>query len=364
MSLQIGIVGLPNVGKSTLFNALTKTHGAQVANYPFCTIDPNVGVVEVKDERLVKLAEVAHSEKTVPAVVEFVDIAGLVKGASQGEGLGNQFLSHIRNVDAILQVVRGFQDPNVIHVHDSVDPKRDIEIVNAELIIADLDTLGKRISAAEKRNKAGDKTAILESEFLGKLKNHLEQGNLAITFPANEQEKEILRDIHLLTAKPFLYVINLHEDQIAEFKEEEYKAKLGIPPTLHLVPICAKIEQELNELPEAEANEFLKSLGLTDTGLNRLIKTAYSVLGLQYYFTAGEKESRAWTIHTGWTAPQAAGVIHSDFEKGFIKADVVGWQDFVALGGWTPAREKGKVGMEGKEYVMQEGDVVLFKFNV
>ncbi len=364
MSLQIGIVGLPNVGKSTLFNALTKTRGAAVANYPFCTIDPNVGVVEIRDSRLHELAAVCKSEKIVPAIVEFVDIAGLVKGASQGEGLGNQFLSHIRNVDAILQVIRNFKDENVIHVHDTVDAKRDIEIINAELIIADLDTIAKRIGNVEKKVRSGDKLAVIESEVLQRLKTHLEQSNLAITLEVSEAEKHIMVDFHLLTAKPFLYAVNVSEDELSTFNETEFKERVGIPANLPLLPICAKIEQELNDLSEIESRDFLESLGLSDTGLNRLIKTAFEVMGLQYYFTAGEKESRAWTIHKGWTAPQAAGVIHTDFEKGFIKADVVNWKDFVELGGWTHAREKGKVRMEGKEYIMQEGDVVLFKFNV
>jgi len=364
MSLQIGIVGLPNVGKSTLFNALTRSHGAQVANYPFCTIDPNVGVVEVHDERLHQLARVSRSQKIVPAIVEFVDIAGIVKGASQGEGLGNKFLSHIRDVDAILQVLRVFDDENITHVDGKIDPKRDMEVINAELILADLETIEKRIGNAEKKGKAGDKLALIEFGLLTKLKDHLGKGNLASTLHVLDSEQPVLKELHLLTAKPFLYVLNVQEDQLASFDEKQYKALLHIPESIPILPISAKLEAEMVELSDEEGKEYLKSLGIEDTGLHRLIQTAFEVLGLQYYFTSGEKESRAWTIHKGWKAPQAAGVIHTDFEKGFIKADVVNWQDFVSYGGWAGAREKGKVRTEGKEYVMQEGDVVLFKFNV
>lgn len=363
MSLQIGIVGLPNVGKSTLFNALTRTKAAQAANYPFCTIDPNVGVVEVRDERLSKLAEVSKSEKVVPAIIEFVDIAGLVKGASQGEGLGNQFLSHIRNVDAILQVVRGFEDENILHVHGTIDPRRDIEIVQTELIIADLDTVDKRFGNAEKKMRSGDKEAQIELGLLQKLKEHFNHGNLASEVVYDEKELPVLRELHLLTAKPFLYAINLKEDQLADFNESGYRSKLGLSDNNHLIPISAKLEEELVDLSENEALEFLAQYGLSDSGLNRLIKVAYDTLGLQYYFTSGEKETKAWTIRKGYKAPQAAGVIHTDFEKGFIKADVVQWNDFIEGHGWAGAREKGKVRMEGKEYVMQDGDVVVFKFN-
>lgn len=364
MALQIGIVGLPNVGKSTLFNALTKTQGAAVANYPFCTIDPNVGVVEVQDQRLHELARVSKSEKVVPAIVEFVDIAGLVKGASTGEGLGNQFLSHIRNVDAIVEVVRCFEDDNVLHVHGQVHPQNDVEIIEAELIIADLETVDKRIPNVEKKTRAGDKDAAREVEMLGKLKSHLEQGKIAHSFEVAEDVLPAFRELHLLTAKPFLYGLNLSEAQIKSMTPETLRTFLPkVDPKL-LVPISAQIEAELVGLDETDAKEFLKDLNLERSTLQGLVEQAYALLGLQSYFTSGEKESRAWTIHQGDTAPKAAGVIHTDFEKGFIKADVVDWKDFVDLGGWTAAREKGKVRMEGKEYVMREGDTVLFKFNV
>lgn len=364
MSLQIGIVGLPNVGKSTLFNALTKTQGAAVANYPFCTIDPNVGVVEVQDQRLHELAKVSKSEKVVPAIVEFVDIAGLVKGASTGEGLGNQFLSHIRNVDAIVEVVRCFEDDNVLHVHGQVHPQNDVEVIEAELIIADLDTVDKRIPNVEKKTRAGDKDAAKEVEMLLALKTHLEQGRIAHAFEVTEDVLPAFRELHLLTAKPFLYGLNLSEAQIRSITPEALRAFLPkVDPEL-LVPISAQIEAELVGLDENDAREFLKDLNLERSTLQGLVERAYAILGLQSYFTSGEKETRAWTIHRGDTAPKAAGVIHTDFEKGFIKADVVDWKDFVELGGWSAARERGKVRMEGKEYVMREGDTVLFKFNV
>ncbi len=364
MALQIGIVGLPNVGKSTLFNALTKTQGAAVANYPFCTIDPNVGVVEVQDHRLHELARVSKSEKVVPAIVEFVDIAGLVKGASTGEGLGNQFLSHIRNVDAIVEVVRCFEDDNVLHVHGQVHPQNDVEIIEAELIIADLDTVDKRIPNVEKKTRAGDKDAVKEVEMLAALKAHLEQGKIAHSFEVADDVLPAFKELHLLTAKPFLYGLNLSEAQVRSITPDALKAFLPkVDPKL-LVPISAQIEAELVGLDETDAKEFLKDLNLERSTLQGLVEQAYTLLGLQSYFTSGEKESRAWTIHQGDTAPKAAGVIHTDFEKGFIKADVVDWKDFVELGGWSAAREKGKVRMEGKEYVMREGDTVLFKFNV
>ncbi len=363
MSLQIGIVGLPNVGKSTLFNALTRTKAAQAANYPFCTIDPNVGVVEVQDPRLNELALVSKSEKVVPAIVEFVDIAGLVEGASKGEGLGNAFLSHIRNVDAILEVVRGFEDGNILHVAGSIDPKRDTEIIHTELIIADLDTVEKRFSTTEKKAKSGDKDARIELDLLARLKTDLGAGKLAKNTEISDAEKPILKELHLLTAKPFLFAVNLKEEQLADFSEKDYRDKLELAPETPVIAISAKLEEELIGLEETEAREFLQQYGIQDSGLNRLIKTAFESLGLMYYFTSGEKESKAWTIRKGFKAPQAAGVIHTDFEKGFIKADVVHWQDFVEGKGWSGAREKGKVRLEGKEYVMQDGDVVVFKFN-
>lgn len=363
MSLQIGIVGLPNVGKSTLFNALTKTRGAQAANYPFCTIDPNVGIVEIPDERLQKLADISHAQKIIPAAVEFVDIAGLVKGASQGEGLGNQFLSHIRNVDAILQVIRSFEDENVIHVHGNIDPKIDIEVVNTELILADLDTVSRKCSNVEKKAKTGDKEALFEYEITSKLKQALEKGDLANTLEWNEAEYEYVKTLHLLTGKPFLYVVNMSESELMNFKESDWQQKLNVNSQTRILPLCARLEEELIDLSDTEALEFLSSVGLSESGLVRLVKTAYDVLGLQYYFTSGEKETRAWTIHKGDKAPQAAAVIHTDFEKGFIKAEVTQFSDFIEFKGWNGAKEQGKVRMEGKEYVMKDGDVVLFKIN-
>lgn len=364
MALQIGIVGLPNVGKSTLFNALTQSRAAQAANYPFCTIDPNVGIVEVRDERLEQLRAAVNGEKIVPATVEFVDIAGIVKGASQGEGLGNKFLANIRECDAVLQVVRVFDDPNVTHVENSVHPKRDIEIINAELILADLETLAKGYEQNAKKARAGDKEAQVLDEVLSKVRNTLLEGHLACTLPLSEDEKMLIKPYHLLTMKPFIYAANISEDALADVRIEDIRAELGLPNTLPVLPISAKLEAELLDLSVEEKTEFLEALGIEKTGLDTMISVAYETLGLMYYFTAGEKEVRAWTIHKGWKAPQAAGVIHTDFEKGFIKADVVAWKDLVELGGWSKARETGKVRLEGKEYMVQDGDVMLFKFNV
>lgn len=364
MALQIGIVGLPNVGKSTLFNALTKSRAAQAANYPFCTIDPNVGIVEVRDDRLKALEQTVSAQKVVPSTVEFVDIAGIVKGASQGEGLGNKFLANIRECDAVLQVVRVFDDANVTHVENSVHPKRDIEIINAELILADLETLGKQYEQNAKKARAGDKDAVKLDGLLTKVKDTLLAGNLACTLSFTEEEKELMVPFHLLTMKPFIYAANVSESQLAEVNIEKIRAELGLDTSLPVLPISAKLEEELLDLTDEDKKEFLEELGIQDTGLDKLIQLAFDTLGLMYYFTAGEIEVRAWTIHKGWKAPQAAGVIHTDFEKGFIKADVVSWKDLVDLGGWTKARETGKVRMEGKEYTMQDGDVVLFKFNV
>lgn len=364
MALQIGIVGLPNVGKSTLFNALTKSRAAQAANYPFCTIDPNVGIVEVRDERLTNLEKTVNAQKIVPSTVEFVDIAGIVKGASQGEGLGNKFLANIRECDAVLQVVRVFEDSNVTHVENSVQPKRDIEIINAELILADLETLGKQYEQNAKKARAGDKDAVKLDTLFTTVKETLLAGNLACTLSLTDEEKELLRPLHLLTMKPFIYAANVSEAQLGEIDMAKVRENLGLDDSLPVMPISAKLEEELLDLSYEEKKEFLQELGLNDTGLDALIQLAFDTLGLMYYFTAGETEVRAWTIHKGWKAPQAAGVIHTDFEKGFIKADVVSWKDLVDLGGWTKARETGKVRMEGKEYTMQDGDVVLFKFNV
>ncbi|MFN7160511.1 MAG: redox-regulated ATPase YchF [Candidatus Gracilibacteria bacterium] len=364
MALQIGIVGLPNVGKSTLFNALTKSRAAQAANYPFCTIDPNVGIVEVRDDRLTALEKTVNAQKIVPSTVEFVDIAGIVKGASQGEGLGNKFLANIRECDAVLQVVRVFEDSNVTHVENSVHPKRDIEIINAELILADLETLGKQYEQNAKKARAGDKDAVKLDALFSTVKNTLLEGNLACTLSFTDEEKELLRPLHLLTMKPFIYAANVSEAQLGEIDMTKVREQLGLDAALPVMPISAKLEEELLDLSSEDKKEFLQELGLDDTGLDALIQLAFDTLGLMYYFTAGETEVRAWTIHKGWKAPQAAGVIHTDFEKGFIKADVVSWKDLVDLGGWTKARETGKVRMEGKEYTMQDGDVVLFKFNV
>lgn len=364
MALQIGIVGLPNVGKSTLFNALTKSRSAQAANYPFCTIDPNVGIVEVRDDRLEVLREAVKGEKIVPSTVEFVDIAGIVKGASQGEGLGNKFLANIRECDAVLQVVRVFEDANVTHVENSISPKRDIEIINAELILADLETLSKGYEQNAKKARAGDKEAVILDTLLTNIKNTLLTGNLACTISLTAEEKELMKPYHLLTMKPFIYAANVSESELTTISIEEIRTHLGLDSTLAVLPISAKLEEELLDLSQEEKKEFLQELGINDTGLDALIALAFETLGLMYYFTAGEKEVRAWTIHKGWKAPAAAGVIHTDFEKGFIKADVAGWKDLVEFAGWSKARETGKVRMEGKEYVVQDGDVMLFKFNV
>jgi len=359
--MKVGIVGLPNVGKSTLFNALTKSYAAEAANFPFCTIEPNVGIVNVHDDRLEKLRATVNGEKIVPANVEFVDIAGLVEGASKGEGLGNKFLSHIRQVDAILQVVRGFNDSNVHHVNGSVDAKRDIEVINAELIIADLDSLEKRMGDNDKKVRAGDKDAKARMDIYPRLKAHLETGALAIDFERTPEESELLRDLFLLTNKPFIYAVNVDEAGVLK-SEAELRALTGISANAPVLPISAKLELEMMEFSEADRKEYLESLGIHFNPTDAVIKTCYDLLGLQYYFTAGEIEVRAWTIKKGWTAPEAAGVIHTDFQKKFIKADVVKWNDLVESGGWAPAREKGKVKMEGKEYVVQDGDVMLFKF--
>ncbi|KKP40571.1 MAG: GTP-dependent nucleic acid-binding protein EngD [Candidatus Peregrinibacteria bacterium GW2011_GWF2_33_10] len=363
MSLQIGIVGLPNVGKSTLFNALTKTKSAQAANYPFCTIDPNVGVVEVPDERLTNLAKIVNPKKIIPAIVEFVDIAGLVKGASKGEGLGNQFLSHIRDCDAICEVLRIFEDPNTIHVHGTVDAARDKEIIESELILADLQTLEKRLGKAKNDSKSGNKEKIAYANLVEKVFNFLNQGQMASEMELTDEEKLELKDLHLLTFKPVIYVLNCAEDQVTKINLDELRITLKINEKYDIIPISAQIESELISMNEGEALEFLKEIGLHETGLNSLIKTAYKTLGLQTYLTAGPDEVRAWTIHKGWTAPQAAGVIHTDFEKGFIKAETISYQDYIQFGGKSGAKEKGKLRLEGKEYIVQDGDVMEFLFN-
>ena len=360
--MKIGIVGLPNVGKSTLFNALTRTKSARAENYPFCTIDPNIGIVEVPDERIQKLKETVKTEKTIPAIVEFVDIAGLVKGASTGEGLGNQFLAHIRECDAIAQVVRVFEDGNVTHVHDSVDPKRDVEIIETELMLADLQTLQKRLSKAQSEAKSGDKEKKAYAELLAKVEQALSGGKKVIDLELTMEEKEQIRDLHLLTAKPFLYIGNIHENKISGLNIEELKKNLGLRENQMLIPISAKIEEELGTLSSEESAMFLQDLGLKETGLNALIKAAYQTLGLITYFTAGVQEVHAWTIHKGDTAPKAAGVIHTDFEKGFIRAEVIFWKDLVECGGEAGAKAKGLARMEGKEYVVRDGDVMHFFF--
>ena len=365
--MKLGIVGLPNVGKSTLFNSLTKA-GAESANYPFCTIDPNVGIVPVPDERIKNLGELYHSAKVTPAVVEFVDIAGLVKGASKGEGLGNQFLANIREVDAIVHVVRCFEDTNVIHVDGSIDPIRDIETINLELIFSDLEILERRIAKVTKTARM-DKEAAKELTFLEKVKAHLEDGKLARSFEVeDEDDREFINSLNLLTWKPVIFAANVAEDDLADDgASNEMVAKVrefAAGEHSEVFVICAQIEEEISELDDDEKAMFLDDLGLKESGLEKLIKASYHILGLMSFLTAGEDETRAWTIKIGTKAPQAAGKIHSDFERGFIKAEVVNYKDLLEQGSLAAAREKGLVGMEGKDYVVQDGDVILFRFNV
>lgn len=367
MALKCGIVGLPNVGKSTLFNALTSSQNAEAANYPFCTIDPNVGSVIVPDERMDKLVEMYNPKKVIPSSIEFVDIAGLVKGASKGEGLGNQFLSHIREVNAIIHIVRCFDNDNVIHVHDKVDPKDDIEIIETELILRDMDTVEKRLEKNEKLKRTGDKKIILENEILAKLKEHFATGRLAKYFveTLNDEEKEIVRGLQLLTDKPFLYVANVDENNANGNKYSEIVKEIAAKENASFMILSVQIESEISQLDtREEKKEFLKELGLNESGLDRLIKEAYSLLGLITFFTAGEKEVHSWTIPNGFTAPQAAGEIHTDFEKGFIRAEIMRYKDLIELGSEPAVKEKGLLKIEGKEYIMGDGDIVHFRFNV
>jgi GTP-binding protein YchF len=363
MGIKCGIVGLPNVGKSTLFNALTKA-GVAAANFPFCTIDPNVGVVPVPDPRLALLADIVHPEKIVPTAVEFVDIAGLVAGASKGEGLGNKFLAHIREVDAIAHVVRCFEHPDIVHVSGKIDPIADIETIDTELALADLESVDKALQRVERAAKANDKEALAKRPVLQKLAAGLNEGKSARSLGLDGDEKALVRDLFLLTLKPLMYIANVKEDGFANNPHLDKVCARAVAEGAEVVPVCAAIEEELSQLDDADRDAFLKDMGLDEPGLNRVIRAAYKLLGLQTYFTAGEKEVRAWTVKRGSTAPQAAGVIHTDFERGFIRAETVAYDDFIKYKGENGAKDAGRLRLEGKEYVVKEGDVLHFRFNV
>ncbi len=364
MNLKIGIVGLPNVGKSTLFNALTKSQKAAAENFPFCTIDPNVGIVEVPDQRINQLVEIIQPEKTIRSTIEFVDIAGLVAGASKGEGLGNKFLSHIRECNAICHVLRDFEDSNIHHVDGQINPTKDLDIIMTELIMADLQSTENQIERVTKKARSGDKTAQIELKLLQEYQSLLSEGKMARNLKIEDEEQQKLRkQFQLLTQKPYLIVANVSEKDFSSFNEDNFRKKINANPNIPIIPICAKTEAELADLSNEEAKEFLAEIGAEKSGLENLVQQSFHLLGLQSYFTAGPKEVRSWTIPKGATAPQAAGEIHTDFEKGFIKAEVIAFQDFVEYNGEAGAKEKGKLRIEGKNYILQNGDVIHFRFN-